>query len=85
MSFFYGLTRERKTFGFIPEKVRKKKRKEIEYSIFANGYQIVNLMLLSLMSNTFFGIISAHFVLQFVVGLGDKVSPTDIEEGMRVG
>ena len=22
---------------------------------------------------------------QFVVGLGDKVSPTDIEEGMRVG
>jgi hypothetical protein len=23
--------------------------------------------------------------LQFVVGLGDKVSPTDIEEGMRVG
>jgi hypothetical protein len=24
-------------------------------------------------------------VLQFVVGLGDKVSPTDIEEGMRVG
>ena len=25
------------------------------------------------------------FSLQFVVGLGDKVSPTDIEEGMRVG
>lgn len=24
-------------------------------------------------------------VLQFVVGLGDKVAPTDIEEGMRVG
>lgn len=24
-------------------------------------------------------------MLQFVVGLGDKVSPTDIEEGMRVG
>jgi len=24
-------------------------------------------------------------VLQFVVGLGEKVSPTDIEEGMRVG
>jgi hypothetical protein len=23
--------------------------------------------------------------MQFVVGLGDKVSPTDIEEGMRVG
>lgn len=23
--------------------------------------------------------------IQFVVGLGDKVSPTDIEEGMRVG
>ncbi|KAF7123350.1 hypothetical protein RHSIM_Rhsim12G0213500 [Rhododendron simsii] len=23
--------------------------------------------------------------LMFVVGLGDKVSPTDIEEGMRVG
>lgn len=23
--------------------------------------------------------------LQFVVGLGDKVAPTDIEEGMRVG
>lgn len=22
---------------------------------------------------------------QFVVGLGEKVSPTDIEEGMRVG
>lgn len=22
---------------------------------------------------------------QFVVGLGDRVSPTDIEEGMRVG
>jgi hypothetical protein len=26
-----------------------------------------------------------HILLQFVVGLGDKVSPTDIEEGMRVG
>jgi len=25
------------------------------------------------------------FLLQFVVGLGEKVSPTDIEEGMRVG
>lgn len=25
------------------------------------------------------------YALQFVVGLGDKVSPTDIEEGMRVG
>jgi hypothetical protein len=24
-------------------------------------------------------------IMQFVVGLGDKVSPTDIEEGMRVG
>lgn len=24
-------------------------------------------------------------MLQFVVGLGDKVAPTDIEEGMRVG
>ena len=24
-------------------------------------------------------------VWQFVVGLGEKVSPTDIEEGMRVG
>jgi len=23
--------------------------------------------------------------VKFVVGLGDKVSPTDIEEGMRVG
>ena len=23
--------------------------------------------------------------VQFVVGLGDKVAPTDIEEGMRVG
>lgn len=23
--------------------------------------------------------------MQFVVGLGDKVAPTDIEEGMRVG
>ena len=25
------------------------------------------------------------FPHQFVVGLGDKVAPTDIEEGMRVG
>ncbi|KAF3330926.1 26S protease regulatory subunit 7 [Carex littledalei] len=24
-------------------------------------------------------------IIMFVVGLGDKVSPTDIEEGMRVG
>lgn len=24
-------------------------------------------------------------VVQFVVGLGDKVAPTDVEEGMRVG
>ena len=23
--------------------------------------------------------------VQFVVGLGDKVAPTDVEEGMRVG
>ena len=23
--------------------------------------------------------------MQFVVGLGDKVAPTDVEEGMRVG
>jgi hypothetical protein len=31
--------------------------------------------------------INVFFVIpfQFVVGLGDKVSPTDIEEGMRVG
>ena len=27
----------------------------------------------------------AVVLLQFVVGLGDKVAPTDIEEGMRVG
>ncbi|CDY08201.1 BnaA05g14180D [Brassica napus] len=27
----------------------------------------------------------AKYVINFVVGLGDKVSPTDIEEGMRVG
>lgn len=26
-----------------------------------------------------------YLVWQFVVGLGEKVSPTDIEEGMRVG
>lgn len=26
-----------------------------------------------------------NLLMQFVVGLGDKVSPTDIEEGMRVG
>jgi hypothetical protein len=30
-------------------------------------------------------ILFSLLVLQFVVGLGDKVSPTDIEEGMRVG
>lgn len=30
-------------------------------------------------------LIFCFYNLQFVVGLGDKVSPTDIEEGMRVG
>jgi hypothetical protein len=30
-------------------------------------------------------ILFSLLALQFVVGLGDKVSPTDIEEGMRVG
>lgn len=30
-------------------------------------------------------LILSFITLQFVVGLGDKVSPTDIEEGMRVG
>ncbi len=25
------------------------------------------------------------YLMQFVVALGDKVAPTDIEEGMRVG
>ena len=31
--------------------------------------------------------LAEHFVVrtQFVVGLGDRVAPTDIEEGMRVG
>lgn len=43
-------------------------------------------------STFFLCFLSLYFVysmyiafLQFVVGLGDKVSPTDIEEGMRVG
>ncbi len=30
-------------------------------------------------------VISIKQVAKFVVGLGDDVSPTDIEEGMRVG
>jgi 26S proteasome regulatory subunit T1 len=30
-------------------------------------------------------VISLKQVAKFVVGLGDTVSPTDIEEGMRVG
>lgn len=30
-------------------------------------------------------VISIKQVAKFVVGLGDRVSPTDIEEGMRVG
>ena len=30
-------------------------------------------------------LLTSCFWLQFVVGLGDKVAPTDIEEGMRVG
>ena len=29
--------------------------------------------------------ISIKQVAKFVVGLGDRVSPTDVEEGMRVG
>jgi len=29
--------------------------------------------------------ISLRQIAKFVVGLGDKVSPTDIDEGMRVG
>ncbi len=30
-------------------------------------------------------VISIKQVAKFVVGLGDRVSPTDVEEGMRVG
>jgi 26S proteasome regulatory subunit T1 len=30
-------------------------------------------------------IINIKQIAKFVVGLGDNVSPTDIEEGMRVG
>ena len=30
-------------------------------------------------------VICTHQIAKYVVGLGDKVSPTDIEEGMRVG
>jgi 26S proteasome regulatory subunit T1 len=30
-------------------------------------------------------IINVKQIAKFVVGLGDRVSPTDIEEGMRVG
>lgn len=30
-------------------------------------------------------VISIKQVAKFVVGLGDEVSPTDVEEGMRVG
>ena len=30
-------------------------------------------------------VINVKQIVKFVVGLGDKVSPTDIEEGMRVG
>jgi 26S proteasome regulatory subunit T1 len=30
-------------------------------------------------------VISLKQVAKFVVGLGDRVSPTDVEEGMRVG
>lgn len=30
-------------------------------------------------------VISIKQIAKFVVGLGDKVAPTDIEEGMRVG
>ena len=29
--------------------------------------------------------INVRQIAKYVVGLGDKVSPTDIEEGMRVG
>jgi len=29
--------------------------------------------------------INIKHIAKFVVGLGEKVSPTDIEEGMRVG
>lgn len=30
-------------------------------------------------------VISLKAIAKFVVGLGDRVSPTDVEEGMRVG
>ena len=30
-------------------------------------------------------VINVKQIAKFVVGLGDKVSPTDVEEGMRVG
>lgn len=30
-------------------------------------------------------VISIKQIAKFVVGLGDKVAPTDVEEGMRVG
>lgn len=30
-------------------------------------------------------VINVKQIAKFVVGLGDKVAPTDIEEGMRVG
>lgn len=30
-------------------------------------------------------VISIKQVAKFVVGLGDRVAPTDVEEGMRVG
>ena len=37
-------------------------------------------------TSVFFDLLHVPSVLwQFVVGLGDRVAPTDIEEGMRVG
>jgi 26S proteasome regulatory subunit T1 len=30
-------------------------------------------------------VISIKQVAKFVVGLGDRIAPTDVEEGMRVG
>ena len=30
-------------------------------------------------------VINVKQIAKFVVGLGDKVAPTDVEEGMRVG
>lgn len=30
-------------------------------------------------------VINVRQIAKFVVGLGEKVSPTDVEEGMRVG